>query len=75
MLVRNRPLLLSISSFDPFSCIDLILIVFHWLGICCVTDISLNIYVMMLTISSPPSNIISFDNFFLHLQLFFYSIF
>ena len=60
MLVRKRPLLLSISSFDPFLCIDLILIVFHWLGICCVTGISLNIlYVMLLTIT-PPSNIISF---------------
>ena len=51
------------SNFDLFVCIDLILIVFHWLGICCVTDISLNIYIMLLTVSSPPSNIISFVHF------------
>ena len=63
MLVRKRPHLLSISSLYHFLCIDLILIVFHWLGIFCVNDIDLNIDVMLLTISSPPSDIISFVNF------------
>ena len=68
LLVRKRPVLLSISSFEPVLCIDLILIVINWLGICCVNDISLNIYVKLFTISSPPFNIISFVHFFLLLS-------
>ena len=45
----------------------------HWFGICCANDISLNIYVMLLPISSPHSNIISFLNFSLSAAYFLFN--
>ena len=59
MLVRKRHIFYPLVVLIIFVCIDLILIVLHWLGICCVSDISLNIYVMLFTIS-PSSNVILF---------------